>query len=146
MDAQANKQLIMDGFKEFENGDLPHMMERFHDDAEWISPESESVPFAGSFHGRREIERFFAELVASTEPVRFVPTAFIAEDDKVVVTGEATWRIRSTGQSYDSLWVNVFILRDGKIIHTDAYYDTAPAEKAFRLAQPGQAQAPGLRH
>lgn len=146
MDAQDNKQFIMDGFEEFENGDLPHMMARFHDDADWISPESESVPFAGSFHGRSEIERFFAELVATTEPVRFVPTAFIAEDDKVVVTGEATWRVRATGQSYDSLWVNVFTLRDGKIVRTDAYYDPAPAEKAFRPAQPGQARAPDLRH
>lgn len=146
MTAHENKQCIMDGFEEFESGDLPHMMERFHDDAEWISPESESVPFAGSFHGRREIERFFAELVASTEPVRFVATSFIAEDDKVVVTGEATWRVRATGAHYDSLWVNVFTLRDGKIIRTDAYYDSAPVEKAFRLVQPARAQAPGLRH
>ncbi len=146
MDAQANKQVIMDGFEEFENGDLPHMMERFHDDAEWISPESESVPFAGSFHGKSGIERFFAELVASTEPIRFVPTNFIAEDDKVVVTGEATWRVRATGAHYDSLWVNVFTLRDGKVVRTDAYYDSAPVERAFRPVQPAQARAPGLRH
>lgn len=146
MNAQDNKQFVMDGYREFERGDLPQMLERFHDDAHWVGPQADTIPFCSCFRGKTEVEQFFAELAASVQPVRFVTTAFIAEGDKVVVTGEATWQVRSTGLSYDSPWVNVFTLRDGKIARTDAYYDTAPAERAFHPAQTSQAAAQELRH
>jgi len=146
MDAGANKQIVMDGFRQFESGEIAPLLERFHDDATWISPEMESVPFSGCFHGRQGVAQFFTKLAATVEPLRFVAKDFIAEGDKVVVVGEATWRVRSTGLSYDSPWVNVFTLRDGKIIRTDAYYDTAPAAKACCAVQTGQAAPSGLRH
>ena len=67
--------------------------------------------------------------------------------DKVVVIGEATWLVKSTGRTYDIPWVNVFTLRDGKILRVEAYHDTAPAERAFRPDRPDQmAAATALRH
>jgi hypothetical protein len=74
------------------------------------------------------------------------PRAFVTEGDKVVVMGEASWLVKSTGRSDDSPWVDVFALREGKIARTDTCYDTAPAARAFSAAQPGQAPAADLRH
>ena len=84
---------------------------------------------------------------AALHPVRFVVLDAVAENDKVVVMGEATWLVRSTGLTYDNPWVNVFTLRDGKVIRTQAYYDTMPAERAFHPNRPDlQASATALRH
>jgi ketosteroid isomerase-like protein len=147
MDAQENKQIVAEGYRLFQAGEISRLLERFHDDAEWIGPDAEPVPFAGSFHGKAEVARFFAEVGAALQPTRFIVHDIIAENDKVVVTGEATWQVKSTGRSYNNPWVDVFTLRDGKVARVEAYYDTAPAERAFRPDRPDQAAAAtSLRH
>ena len=147
MDAQDNKRIIMNGLRLFQQGDIAQMLTHFHDDAEWISPDAEAVPFAGSYHGKAEVARFFSELGASVQPMRFIVHDIVAENDKVVVIGEATWLVKSNGRSFDVPWANVFTMRDGKVIRTEAYHDSAPAERAFRPDRPDQlASATALRH
>jgi uncharacterized protein len=147
MDAQDNKRIVMDGYRLFQEGDIPGMLAYAHDDAEWISPDAEAVPFAGSFHGKAEVGRFFSELISAMQPTRFLIKDVIAENDKVVVLGEAAWMVKSTGRSYDSSWVHVFTMRDDKFTRVDALYDTASAERAFRLDRPDlMAAATALRH
>jgi ketosteroid isomerase-like protein len=141
MDAQENKRLIMEGYQMFQRGDIRNLLERYHDDAEWIEPEGEYVPFAGSHHGKAGIARFFEMLNEATQPLRFEPKEFIAEGDKVVVSGESTWLAKQTGRTYDSPWVHVFTVRDGKVARFVNYHDTAAGERAFRPDQPGQAAA-----
>jgi ketosteroid isomerase-like protein len=147
MDAQDNKQLVLEGYRLFQSGDIPGMLAYAHDDAAWISLDAESVPYAGSFHGKAEVGRFFSELLTAMQPTRFIIKDVIAENDKVVVLGEATWMVRNTGRSYDSPWVHVFTMRDGKFIRVEALYDTASAERAFRPDRPDlTAAATALRH
>ncbi|MBQ5947322.1 nuclear transport factor 2 family protein [Massilia sp. ST3] len=143
MDAQENKRLVMEAYRLFLSGDIPQLLERYHDDALWIEPEAEHIPFAGRHNGKAEIARFFEQLNEALLAERFEPKEFIAEGDKVVVTGEATWRGRHTGRSYDSPWVHVFTLRDGKVARFQSYHDTAAGERALRPDQPGQAAATG---
>jgi hypothetical protein len=147
MDAQDNKRIVTEGYRLFQNGDIAGMMAYASDDAEWIGSDAEAVPFAGSFHGKAEVARFFAELGAAMQPTRFVIKDVIAENDKVAVLGEATWMVKSTGRDYDSTWVHVFTIRDGKFTRVEALYDTAAAERAFRPDRPDlQAAATALRH
>ena len=143
MGAQENKQMVIEGYQLFQRGDIPHLLQKYHDDAVWIEPEAENVPFAGKHDGIAEIARFFEQLDAATQAIRFEPKEFIADGDKVVVTGDATWRVKATGRSFDSPWVHVFTIRDGKIAGFQSYHDTAAGERAFRPDQPGQAAAPG---
>jgi ketosteroid isomerase-like protein len=141
MNAQENKRLVMEGYQMFQNGDIPRLLERYHDDALWIEPDAEHVPFAGKHTGKAEIARFFQTLDQSVQALRFEPKDFIAEGDKVIVSGEATWLVRNTGRSFESPWVHIFTLRDGKVASFQSYQDTAAAERAFRPDQPGQTSA-----
>ena len=138
MDAQENKQLIMEGYRLFQTGDIPALLARYRDDAEWVIPDAQSVPFAGSYHGKAEIAQFFARLDAAVDTIAFTPQEFIAEGDKVVVIGEATWSAKPTGRSFGGPWVHVFTVRDGKIARFQSYDDTAASERAFLPDQPGQ--------
>lgn len=147
MNIQENKQLVMKGYRLFQSGDIRQLLDLYHEDAEWVTPESEFVPFAGNFHGKQGIAQFFAKLDAAAQTVRFEPKQTIAEGDQVVVTGDATWLAKATGRSYDSPWVHVFTLRNGKVARFMAYYDTAASERAFHPEQPGQASmATQLHH
>ena len=143
MNAQENKRVVMEGYQMFQNGDIPHLLERYHDDAVWIEPEAENVPFAGKHNGKAEIAQFFQTLDAEAQALRFEPRQFIAEGDTVVVTGEATWLAKHTGRSYDSPWVHVLTMRDGKVAQFQSYNDTAAGERAFRPDQPGQGAGVG---
>jgi len=146
MNAQENKRIVIEGYQLFQAGDIPHLLERYHDDALWIEPEAEYVPFAGRHNGKAEIAQFFQTLDAEAQALRFEPKEFIAEGDKVVVIGEATWLCKQTGRSYDSPWVHVFSLRDGKVARFESFQDTAAGERAFRPDQPGQAAAGAPMH
>lgn len=146
MGIQENKKLVMDGYRLFQTGDIRNLLDRYHDDAEWVGPDSEFVPFAGRYHGKAEIAQFFHKLEQAVMPVRFEPKQFIAEGDMVVVTGEASWLARQTGLAYDSPWVHVFTLRDGKVERFQSYYDTAASERALHVDQPGQAATAAQLH
>lgn len=135
MNAQENKQLVIEGYQLFQSGQIGELLNRYHDDAEWIGPEIEFVPFSGAFHGKAGIAQFFTNLDASVHATHFQPTRFIAEGDCVMVTGRATWHAKPSGRSYDSPWVHVFTLRDGKVARFESYYDTAATANAFRPDQ-----------
>jgi ketosteroid isomerase-like protein len=147
MDAQQNKQLVQDAYRQFMDGDIPGVIERCHDDAEWISPDSDYIPFAGIFRGKQGIAEYFSKLGANAQALRFEPQEFIAEGDKVVVLGQATWQAKPTGRSFDTPFIHVFTLRDGKVTRFEAHADTAAGERAFRPDQSAQpSAATQLRH
>lgn len=147
MDAQHNKQAIQEAYRMFQRGDIAGVLARCADDAEWVSPESDDIPFAGVFRGKQGIAVYFSQLGAHVQALRFEAREFIAEGDKVVVLGDATWQVKSTGRSFDTPWAHAFIMRDGKVIRFEAFADTAAGERAFRTEQPSEAAAATpLRH
>lgn len=147
MNAQDNKQLVIECYRLFLKGDIRSLLDRCHDDADWVERDSDCIPFAGAYHGKGEIAEFFSKLAEGAEALSFTPRDFIAEGDKVVVAGDASWLAKPTGRSFDSPWVHVLTIRDGKIARFEAYNDTAPAERAFRPDQPAQApMAAPLHH
>jgi len=147
MNAQENKQLVQEAYQLFLKGDIPGLLARCLDDAEWSSPEMEFVPFSGTFHGKRGIAELLSKLDASTQTLRFEPREFIAEGDKVIVLGEASWLVKATGRRFDTPWIHVITMRDGKMERLAALTHTALADQAFRPeagAQPSMASE--LRH
>jgi hypothetical protein len=147
MDTSQNKQLVMRAYEMYKNKDVKGILALCDDKVEWIAPDSDYVPFAGSHHGRDQVAQFFSQLEQSQDVIRFEPHNFIAEGDKVAVTGAASWHVKTTGLTYDSPWVHVFTLRDGKIARFEQYAHTAAAETAYRPTQaPGVSEARPTRH
>lgn len=147
MNIQEYKDLITEGYKLFQAGDIPKLLDLYHDDAEWAGPESEYLPYAGCFHGKRGIAEFFSKLDATMQALHMQPKQMIAEGDTIVVIGDATWVARNTGVQFDNPWVHVFRVRDGKVAQFSSYHDNAPAEHAIRTdLQPGQDMAKPLHH
>jgi len=131
MDSQQNKQMVLRGYQLFQAGDINGLLQLFADDIEWIGSPTEFVQFSGDYHGKQEVAQFFADMDKAQETEQFEPRDAIAEGDKVVVTGYGKWRTKTTGQSYESPWVHVFTLRDGKIVGFQQYNDTAAGRAAF---------------
>jgi len=131
MNIQENKRFVMDGYQLFKDGDIASLLQRYHDDAEWVGPDSDIVPFAGSYHGKPGIAQFFQRLADSSQATRFEVRECIAEGDKVVAIGDASWVVRATGRTYEVPWTHIFTLRDGKVARFETIYDITAAERAF---------------
>ncbi|WP_342115299.1 nuclear transport factor 2 family protein [Pseudoduganella sp. OTU4001] len=140
------KKLISEGYKLFATGNLNGLLERYQDDAELINPESDYLPMASSYHGKKEIADYFMKLNETIQCVSLEPKTMVAEGDTVVVTGDSRWIARSTGIAYDNPFVHVFKIRDDKVLSQRAYYDTSKLEHALHPATTGQAAGKPLHH
>lgn len=147
MDTKQTKQLVMQAYQMYQDKNIKGILSLTSDDVEFIGPESDYLPFAGSHHGKEQVAGFFSKLDQAQDALRFEPQSFIAEGDKVAVTGIASWHVKATGQTYDSPWVHIFTIRDGKIARVEQHSNTAAAEAAYRPAQAsGLAQDTSMRH
>jgi ketosteroid isomerase-like protein len=147
MDTKQTKQLVMQAYQMYQDKNIKGLLALFQDDIEWIGTESDYIPFAGNYHGKDQVAQFFSKLEQAQDVIRFEPQTYIAEGDKVAVTGIASWNVKATGQTYDDPWAHVFTIRDGKISRFQHYDHTAAAEAAYRPTQAaGISQDTSLRH
>ena len=146
MDSNQNKLMIMKGYEYFQQGDIKSVLANWSDDVEIISSDNEHIPFSGHYKGMHEAADFFATLGGAVDTLHFVPKDFVAEGDKVVVTGEARWQAKSTGADWHTPWVHVFTLKDGKISRLEQFSNSAAAEAAFKMPQMTAEEMAALRH
>lgn len=133
MKERENTETVKLMYAAFGRGDKATLVEGFADDVEWQIAGPAAIPICGSRHGREQVAQFFTVLAETLETQQFEPRQFIAQDDMVVVLGHERHRAKSTGRSYEGEWVQVFTLRDGKVVKYREYFDTAAALAAFRV-------------
>jgi len=132
MSEQENTGLVQQAYGYFQSGDIPSVLDSLSEDVEWSSPPLEGVPVSGTWHGRAQVGQFFQTLGDNQEVRQFEPREFVAQDDKVVALGHYAWHVKSTGREWESDFVHVFTVRDGKVTGFQEYAVTAAIADAFR--------------
>jgi ketosteroid isomerase-like protein len=128
---QSNIALVKDAYAAFGSGDLQKLLGFMTSDIVWEFPASKVIPWAGTFSGVDGVARFFAALMEHSEPGAFEPLHFVASEDRVVVLGRESFRVKSTGLTWACEWAHSFTVRDGKIAGFREYTDTAAMAKAL---------------
>jgi len=131
---ENNVQVVQDAYNRFATGDIPGLLANCAEDVDWVTPEIENASFGGTRRGHREVGEFFAGMAAEEEVLKFEPLEFIAQGDRVVVLGSYAAKVRETGRTYESDWVHVFTIKDGKIATFNEFFDSAAATRAFQRA------------
>ena len=132
MSEQENIRILEEAYAAFGRGDIPAVLSTFADDIEWIKPgPQEIISSAGRRRGREQMAQFFAALAGSEEVESFEPQEFFASGDKVAVVGTYRGRVKSTGQRFESDWVQIFTFRGGRIVQMREFYDTAKAVELY---------------
>ncbi|HEV3468579.1 MAG TPA: nuclear transport factor 2 family protein [Pyrinomonadaceae bacterium] len=135
MAEQDNVRVVQDAYAAFQRGDIPGLLEILSEDIDWWTPGTPGqIPYAGRLRGRDDVRGFFDRLSATEEITHFEPGEFIAQGDKVVVTGNYKGRTRAAGRDYDLDWLHLFTVRDGRISAFREYVDTAALAEAHRGA------------
>jgi len=127
-----NLQIVQDAYGKFGSGDIGGLIGLLSDDIDWRVPEIENASFAGASRGHEAMGEFFAALVAEEEITHFEPIEFIDGGDKIVVLGKSAATVRETGRSYQTEWVHIFTIKDGKITNFHEFFDNAAATRAYQ--------------
>jgi ketosteroid isomerase-like protein len=132
MQSNPNVEIVRRGYEAFGRGDLAALMSIFAEDITWVTPGPPELPTAGRRRGHQEVAGFFQTLNMHFEVEQFTPRQFIAEANRVVVTGDEVARSRRSGKVITIEWCHVFELREGMVVAFNEYFDTWAAVDAMR--------------
>lgn len=122
MSRQESKRVVKDLYAAFGRGNIATVLALLAEDVIWQLPGT--VPhYSGTYKGLSSVADFFQKLYGSVE-IEIFEREFVAEGDRVLVTGWSRGRVKSTGRMFDNHWVMAFSVRDGKIIKFEEYADT----------------------
>ncbi len=134
MSETNNVELVKKGYEHFGSGDIEGLLNLFADDINWKTPTVENADYTGERSGKEEVTEFFSRLDESEEFSNFEPTEFIAQGDRVVVLGKSAGTVKPTGNNFETDWVHIFTVRDGKVTAFQEFFDTAAMNRAYQKA------------
>ena len=132
MGTQQNVELVKQFYDAYIKGERDRLLSHMADDIEWDIPEMSGLPFSGKRHGRDEVVEFFG-MVAQAQQLRsFEPQEFFSDADRVVVLGHHQWTVKSNGVPFDSDWVHIFTIKNGRIAAFRQSMDTLKVAQAHQ--------------
>jgi uncharacterized protein len=133
MNEAQNTKVVQDAYAAFGRGDITALLGYLTDDIRWqgVIGTAVHVPFSGERSGKTEVAEFFRQVAAAEDFQQFEPREFVAQGDKVVAIGHYRAVTKPTGKSFESDFVMVFTLRDGKIARFQEFTDSAGINAAF---------------
>jgi hypothetical protein len=124
--SEENLNIMRQGYDAFNRGDIDTVMDLMDPNIEWQEPDVEGLPLRGTHHGPEDIaNNVFGATVENWDDFQAVPEEFLDAGDRVIVLGHFQGRRKATGKTLDAPFVNVWTLRDGKLVHHRNYPDTA---------------------
>ena len=132
--SEGNLDVIRRGYEAFGRGDINALLESFDEHISWVTPGPPELATSGNRSGRQAVAQFFAAVNEVFEIQRFEPREFLAQDDRIVVLGSETARVRATGKVVDLDWVHVFAMGNGKVVAFQEFFDTAAVVAAVSSA------------
>ncbi len=122
-----NVEVVRSAYEAFQGGDLEGLGQYFTEDAEWETPDS--LPLGGVVRGRGAILGNFAQIPTYWTKFSVNPDEYIDAGEHVVVRG--VQRATGAGGSFESRYLHLFKLSDGKIVRGEYIGDTAKAKEAL---------------
>ena len=129
----TNLDLVRTVYAHFAAGNIEAILAATDPAVEWISGGSrEDFPTLGPRRGIAGAASFFKDVAEHDEFSSFEPKQMIAMGDVVVVLGHYGITAKATGKHFESDWVHVFTVRNGKGVKFQEFTDTAAFYKAAR--------------
>ncbi len=133
MSTQENAKVVQDAYAAFGRRDMNALLATMSGDIDWhgVIGAEPKVPMAGRRNGHGQVTKFFQQVDENIEFARFEPREFISERDKVVCLGFYSGKVKPTGRAFESEFVMVFTVRNGKIAAFREFLDAGVINAAF---------------
>jgi uncharacterized protein len=117
---------LRDAYSAFNRGDIDAAVEGLDLQIAWIEP-AEEFPGGGTYHGRDGAKHYLTQSRAAWAEVSSEPERFIAAGKRIVVFVHARVRPKGGNEWQDVKLVDVYTVRDGKIVEMRAFADRQEA-------------------
>ena len=133
MSIQENVQIVKDLFAAMGSGDKQGLLSLTSEDIEWIIP-GEDWPLAGTHRGHAGLSALLQKLSDTVEFSYPEPPEFATQEDRVLVVGFATGKIKATNKAFEDHFVFAITIRNGKLTKVREYIDTQALARASEMA------------
>jgi ketosteroid isomerase-like protein len=123
-------QTIQSLYGAFGSGDLPALLALLQPDVRWQFVGDRRAPYTASVQGHEAVARWFGQVAGADAIQAFEPREFLGGPDHVTVIGWERTADTTTGRVFESDWVHVFQLRDGKVARFLGMLDSEAAAAA----------------
>ena len=122
--------VIREGYACFGRGDLPGLLALMTPDVDWQFHGDHGAGYTGRVRGHAQVGEWFGEVARLDDIQSFEPREFLAGAEHVTVIGHERTIARATGRTFETPWVHVWQLRDGRIARFTGFFDTQAAAEA----------------
>jgi len=130
--AAENAATVQALYSDFARRDVAAILARLADYVVWAEPANPWNPAAGTRYGHAGFLEWARIGSASEEILSLDVHRVIADADTAVVIGHSRCRVRATGKTYDTDFIHLVELRDGRVSRFQEFFDTYAAADAFR--------------
>ncbi len=130
--ATANIALVQQVYDAFARRDIGTMLNFLDANVEWGEPPNPFNPAGGMRHGHAGFLEWLQVGNQAEEVLVLEPRKFLAGEDTVAVIGFTKCLAKPTGKMYETDFVHVVTVKDGKVARFQEFFDTFAAAEAFR--------------
>ena len=127
-----NIEIVKKIYDAFSKRDINSILELLSMDIVWGEPEDPFNPTAGTRYGHEGFLEWVNIGRESEEILELELKKFLSDDDTVAVVGYTKCLAKPTGKIYETDFVHLVTLKDGKVIRFQEFFDTYVAAEAFR--------------
>jgi ketosteroid isomerase-like protein len=131
-DPRQNIAFVQGLYQAFAKRDIASILAVLSPTVEWGEPANPYNPAGGTRHGHQGFLEWLQIGNESEEVLILEPTEFLANLNSVAVVGYTKCRVRMTGKAYETDFVHLIALEDGKVQSFREFFDTFAASEAFR--------------
>lgn len=115
-----------------EGGNPGEFLEYLADEVCWrsLSNGAPGMEFTNECNCKNGVMKYVEEVFDKWSMNYYRVKEFVAQGDRVVVISECSWTSKLTGKTVETPKVDLWRLKDGKIVDFFELYDTARAEQA----------------
>jgi ketosteroid isomerase-like protein len=119
-------------YEAFGKKDINLILSLLSPDVEWGEPENPYNPAGGTRYGHNGFLEWVNIGREAEEILILEPKQFLSDENSVAVTGYLKCLAKPTGKTYESDFVHLVTLNEGKIVRFREFFDTFAAGEAFR--------------
>lgn len=126
--------IVKRGYELFGKGDIDTLVsELFAPSLVWVQPEAPGLPGAGTNKGPEKIRKNVFDRMSQTygKSMKMTYDQWLVSGNTIIVTGTFAATVQATGRSFKSHFAHVNAIENGRLVHFQSYFDTAPVRAAL---------------
>jgi uncharacterized protein len=129
---EQNISIVQQIYAAFAERNIPAILNLLSPEVIWGEPKNPYNPAAGTRHGHAGFIEWLNIGKQSEEIITLRPQKFLNDEDSVAVVGYTKCLAKPTGKSYETDFVHLVTIKDGKVVRFQEFFDTYSAGEAFR--------------